>query len=233
MSEISYDSDFYRIYFPIVSDPESGTIQTLLRDGLSNGWTTHPDGQADSCRYSGELTGNELEWVSTDAALADIERNYRGFLKVFSEETSFTLEVSRSYESYNLPDVGGVKITWKHVHFRDDIQETIEKMFETAAFVFRRLPAPFAFSRVPADLDYETPVTKEHVTTSKLPDVYWLTLLSEQLSQNIGRDRLETAPVWKAKRLDPDGFGLVVTDNPGDYWREDKQRVKDHLGMDD
>lgn len=122
-------------------------------------------------------------------------------------------------------------LSWDRVHFREDIEEAVTELFETAVFVFEHLPAPFAFSRIPKQLDYETEVTDTHLTELQLPDVYWLTLFSEQVCVDIDPSRVKTMPVWKGESLDGDGVGFVVTDSPFDYRREDKHRVREYLGF--
>lgn len=228
-----YDPDFYLMFFPLPRTPEPGTLTSLVTDGFSQHWTTLPDGQVERCRYNGRITNGEWGEVSTDDALSDLETSNSGSLNLFTDLTDFILATTDTYDRDDLPSTPGLRLSWERVHLKHANEEILEEVFETAAFVFEHLSSPFAFSRIPADSEYDTTVTRGDVDVPKLPDIYWMTLLSKPLVESIGRSRLESAPVWMGEPLDDGGFGLVVTDNPGDYWPEDKERVKKHLGLGD
>lgn len=231
MTGYHYDEDFYKIYFPVPGTIEPGVIETVVRNGLSSGWTTRRDGTTDVCHYYGTITDERGDQVPTEDAVRDLDRNHSGSLTVFGTSTDFSFRVIDPYDGCGIPDVPTVILSWERVHLREEVEETVTEIFETATLVFEHLPVPFAFSRIPKDLEYETEVTKGHLKNGQIPDVHWLTLLSEQVCKAIGRSRVETAPVWKVEPLNSGGIGFVVTGSPFDYRSEDKRRVRDHLGL--
>ena len=56
-------------------------------------------------------------------------------------------------------------------------------------------------------------------------------LLSEPVCECVGKNNLETGPVWKVQPLSDGGLGVIVSKDPFRYSREDKERFKAHLGM--
>jgi hypothetical protein len=77
-----------------------------------------------------------------------------------------------------------------------------------------------------------------HRLQKYLPDIYWLTTFGPPYLDMFGRDRLLSAPVFKAEALDAEHVSLQLTPklrdlevNPDGYeWV--KRRVKEHLGAD-
>ncbi|MEF8880936.1 MAG: hypothetical protein V5A34_00235 [Halapricum sp.] len=102
---------------------------------------------------------------------------------------------------------------------------------DSVTHVYEHLPSAFAFSQLPYEHEHETTVTQQHIEKPELPDVSWLMLLSPPICENIGRERLESAPVWRVDTLSDGSMRLVASGDGLKYRHEDKQRLRDHLGL--
>ncbi|AWB26350.1 hypothetical protein HARCEL1_00750 [Halococcoides cellulosivorans] len=154
------------------------------------------------------------------------------------DNIDFSLYNRSSLDYLENPNIGGVQLhldvaVLKDVIFSgEDGSDTLQEVIDSVRLVYEHLPAPFAFSQLPLKHEYETTVTREHLETPELPDVYWLMMLSPEICEDIGRERLKSAPVWRSEPLPDGGMELVATDDL-QFTREHKQRLRDHLGFTD
>ena len=113
----------------------------------------------------------------------------------------------------------------------EDGTDILEEVIDSVTHVYEHLPSPFAFSQFPYQHEHETTVTQQHLEKSELPDVYWLMILSPPICEDIGRERLKSAPVWRVDTLSDGSIRLVASGDGLKYRREDKQRLREHLGL--
>lgn len=223
--------DFHGIYFPRLETPSSEEIRQVLEQGFEAGWATTRDGDIDRSLYSDTSTDQDPEWRPTDEVINELASRKRGSISIFASNSDFSLEVAPSWEQYGLSEIGGVSLSWERVHFRENVAETTQEVFDIAALVYDVLEPPFAFSYLPYGFERETTVSRADLEDGRLPDVFWAMFLSEPVCEQFGQDRLQTSPAWKTKSLPDDGIGIVVTADPYQYSEERKKHLKDHLGI--
>ena len=224
--------DFYHVFFPQIESPTPGEIRETLQRGFEAEWSTTREGERDYCWYTDPANERYLEKTPTDEAIEGLTRR-NGSITLFpaNPDSDFTFKVYDSWSEYGLPELGGISLRWHRVHFRNDVETTIQEILDAATLVYESLSPPFAFSYFPLDVERETKVTREDVVNDRIPDAFYLMLLSEGVSGRIGRDQLLSAPAWKTEPLDGGGVGLVATADPMKYTPEVKGQLRSHLGL--
>jgi hypothetical protein len=226
------DLDFYSIHLPLKDPPSADAIREIFENCFDAGWTTTRDGRTDECLYTYAATDTYLEWRSTDQALSNLAANQRGAITIFGSHTDFSISVSPSWESNGYPEFDGVSLTWERVHFREDVEEATNELFDATALVYDVLEPPFAHSYLPYEFEYETSVTHADFDARCLPDIYWLMFVREADCEWFDREQLQESPVWKVETVGDETVGVVVTSNPrGGYTQHDKARLKAAIGL--
>lgn len=227
--------DFCRLHFPAVEGYSPRTLRQTIDGGFESGWATSGDGTRDQCVYTDSTNDRYSERERTEVAVDALVEEQDKSIKFFLDEGEFdfTFSVQEDWEEQGLPGLGGVTLVWHRTFFWQDPAETARVVYDVAAQVFEVLEPPFAFSYLPLDVERETPVSPADVEAGAPPDVYWLTLLQEDLVEQIGRECLASAPVWRSEELEGGGHGLVVTEDMHDYGPEEKRAVREHLGFGD
>lgn len=224
--------DFYSIYYPQRDGPSAEDIRETLERGFDAGWSTTREGGVSTCSYSDPTNERYSVVESTDEAIEGlVSRDGRITIFPRDPDMDFDFKVHDSWSEYGLSDLGGISLTWPRTLFRSDAEIAARELFDTARLVYESVSPPFAFSYLPLEIERETAVTRDHVERGTIPDVFWTMFLSKPICEELGRDRLQSAPVWKRESLEDGGIGLVVTSDPTHYDSEEKTKLRDHLGI--
>jgi len=228
------NNDLYPVFYPFTAEFPSTRVRETLQRGLDSDWTTTKAGDSpDEGAFTSTALDQFGEEADTSTAIQMLSEGERGVLTIFPGNPghSFTFGVGE-WSNFGLPDLSGVYLAWHRSQFYDDPEPVVETVFETATTVFESLEPTVAFSYLPQEQGRSSPVTRNDVEQRRLPDVYWLMLLSESLVDSVGRDRLETCPAWKVEALGDGGIGVVATPDPfGNYTREVTERIRRSLGL--
>lgn len=223
--------DFNHVYFP--GTFSESTLRETLRKGFQAGWTTTIEGDTDVCAFTDLDAKEYLEWTDTETAINKLTTNRNGHIVIFidGESFDFTFKILQDWEGYGLPGLEGVIVTWHRSLSRKYPEQTTNYLFDVSQIIQESLDTPFAFSHTVGNIDREKQVTESNVEVARIPDIYWMMLLSDSACERIGRDRLRTAPVWKSEPLTDNGIGVVATGDPYQYTKEKKEQIKAHLGI--
>ncbi|WEL20119.1 hypothetical protein [Halorhabdus sp. BNX81] len=228
------DPDLYKFIIPYSDRVPAEAIREALECGFDGIWSTSFDGGIDECSYHDKIS--DPQRYPTERALDKFISSSDGYLNIYTEHTDFLLR-NRSFYDWGLPEIEGIGLFWYRVHFRDvlspdeDGTAVLNEVIESVTHVYKHFPSPFAFSQLPYQHEHETTVTKQHLEKPELPDVYWLMILSPPICEDIGRERLQSAPVWRVDTLSDGSMRLVASGDGLKYRPEDKQELRDHLGI--
>ena len=221
--------DFHHVCFP--GTFTESTLRETLKKGFQAGWTTTIEGDTDVCAYTDLDAKQYLEWTDTETAINELTTNKNGHLVIFVDGSSFDFKfkVLQNWGEYGLPELEGVIVTWHRSLSRKHPEQTTNYLFEVSQIIQKSLDTPFAFSHLARNVDREKQVTESDVEVARIPDIYWMMLLSDSACERIDRDRLRTAPVWKSELLTDSGIGVVATGDPYHYTKEKKEQIRTHI----
>lgn len=221
--------DIYKIYYPLVERPSPDEVRAILQHGFDGGWRMNQKENANTCVYAGPLNENEAQWEPVDSAIEDLATHRNGLITIFADDIDFGFGVHDSWS--DLPGIGGISLSFQRAQFYEDTAEMTQAVLELTEFVFEVVAPVMAFSYLPFEHEREAEIRENDIEKGILPDVFWLMLLSQQVCDRIGGSRLQDIPVWQTRSLTGGGISTVATADPLDYTRDDKERLRDHLGF--
>lgn len=227
------DEPFYHVNVPTREALTADDVRRTLERGLAAGWTTTREGDVDRCPFTDPENDRYGEWTDTERAIEALATRQHGSITFFVEDGAYDFDVGvrPDWSAFDLPDLGGVTISWHRSQFREDPATVADLVFDVAALVYRSLPAAFAFSYLPLEVERETPVRPRDVEAGRLPDVYWLSILPPSQVEAIGRERLRSVPAWRSEPVGDDAWGVLVAADPYAYRPAEKDSVRDHLDL--
>lgn len=230
MSE-TYNKDFYRVFLPWPQQATSHEIREFLQRGRSTLWEPFSISSEEKCKYLVDSENMEFANIEYSEAARDLAQTREGFIELTSENSIFSLNIESAFDDYGYEDFGGVSLTWSWSEIRDQNPATIDDIINIVTFAYEKLPVSFAFSQTPAAWEREIEVTYEDVEQERLPDVFWLMILSRAQSEEIGRSKLAAGPFWQSKVVADRSTRIIATPHPFDYSRSEKQDLRRHLGL--
>lgn len=76
---------------------------------------------------------------------------------------------------------------------------------------------------------------RDELPDPQVSQIFWLNLFKASTADDLGYDRLFTAPAWHVDELETGHILLVAADNPvepAEEWEGAEERIAEHLGID-
>lgn len=216
--------------------------EELVRDAvaacLDQGCHTDRDGGTDRHHYLGEATDFEAEWLPEDVAV-DHLGSVGGVTLFWCDDFDFNLRVDPGGEEYDVPHLS---VWLDEVFYRPSrtseaaVEDRVRTVVDVVCAIAERTDPVAGYGCIDEIVGREggayEGVAPADLGAGRADVVHWFTLLSADRTDELGRERVLSAPTWITRELDGGAVALVASAQPLYGGGDQRQAIADHLDLD-
>lgn len=229
-------SDTYRTYFVLENEVTGGLIQDVIQTCLDGGCATTDSGRTDICNYKTPSMCLGRDEAPINEALNNLSSEEEGRIELWCKDLGTYLEfdLPRPF----VPDVPHISLMVWESQFKvysgsttkEGANQRAKQLLEITNTISNSIKPIYVYGLVEKYDEEQVRPTKEQIMNGEVSRIFWLNIFSEQMVQNLGKDKLLSAPAWKVEERPNGRVLMVVTERPRFYDTKARE-IEEYLGI--
>jgi hypothetical protein len=230
------DTDAVRMLFVFADHPDNEHYRRLAEHLLDMGCRPrlHESDEGFSFRINDEVSHQEAPLSEAVDQILDADR---GWVTLYYHELKFSVGIWSNRSNSDDPTLSLRVWSSQFETYENesdaDVRARVSDVLDIVGIFTECLKPIYAYGGGPFPAEQvDVVMNVQQVRGGKLPELFWLNVFPPTLVEQIGSDRVRTAPAWKVVELQSGHVLLVVTDNPvfpSVDWEDAKAEIVAHF----